>query len=696
MRRVGSKIVANPLAVARRYTANKVTRAEDVAHLVNDGATISVGGFVATGCPEAVLEALGNRFLAEGHPKDLTLIFEGGPGDWASRGLNHLAKEGMVRRSFGAHYGQVPMLGKLAIDNKIEAYNLPMGSISRMLRAAASGGPGHLTEIGFHTLVDPANGGGKLNDRTPDFVKIVELEGKRYLFFPAIPVDVGIVRGTTADGDGNLTLEKEALLADHFVIAQAAATHRGISIAQVERIASVGTLDIRKTFIPGAIIDAVVVAPPEKHHQSFVTVYNPAVSGEIRKPSAKHQVTSELDIRKTIARRAAMELAPDYKVNLGIGMPEGVAKVVAEERLSAFVNLSTEAGAYGGIGLSGHDFGGAENPDCLIQLHQQFDFYNGGGLDCCFLGAGEIDELGNVNVTRLGTKLTGPGGFIDISQATPRVNLLGTFTAGGKIKIEDGKVKIIQEGNTRKFVKSVREVTFSGKRAIELNQTVRYITERCVFELKPNAETALPELHLTEIAPGIDLDRDVLKLMDFAPVMRQPPQLMKAFIFDEKPMNLRALHFVPRMSDRVNYFPTSNTLFVNLSHVTVNADEIMDDLFDTMKRVVQDTNQCDKVHIVVNYNGFQIDPDFVEEYQSRVKAFNSKCALTTKRFSSRAFRQHALQQALNIQEGDTEEVRRLLRQLEISSPATDHSLEVTAPGRSAEELDALLVKASRV
>jgi propionate CoA-transferase len=505
-----------------------------------------------------------------------------------------------------------------------------------------------------------------------------------------VPIDVACLRGTTADPDGNVSMEKEALLSDHLLLAQAASAHRGLSIVQVERTAEYASLG-RRAFIPGAMVDCVVVAEPSKHWQSYVTEYNPSATGEIRRTFSKHAAVSELDERKVVARRAAMELQSDWRVNLGIGFPEGVAKVAHEERLGEFVTFSTEAGAYGGVALSGHDFGPAENADCLIQLHQQFDFYNGGGLNICFLGLGEVDVLGNVNVTRLGKKLTGPGGFVDISQATHRVNLMGNFTAGAEVDVVDGKLVILKEGKTKKFVKKVREITFSGESAITLKQRVKYITERCVFTLGKNAQTGAPEVVLSEIAPGIDIEKHILPMMEFEPIIPAGgPMIMDECIFLPKPMNLREKSFVPRIGDRLTYYESTNTLYVNLSHIRVSSDEILEAIFAALHSKCKTIGK--KVDMIINYNGFDIEPDFSEEYGRRAELFNKECVLSNRRFSSRAFRMHQLGEKLNIAESTTAgEIRALLQKLDLLSPHVAQKLKRFAdsdklPSRTVDDL----------
>jgi propionate CoA-transferase len=624
---------------------NKVVSAEDAAYLIEDNSTLTVGGFVAQSCPEELLKALGERFQREQSPTGLTLVFGGGPGDWDCKGLNHLAKEGLIRRTVGAHYGQVPMLGKMAQAGIIEAYNLPLGSISRMIRSAAAGQPGHITKVGFGTMADPKHGGGRINNNSKqDMVIEIEIEGQKYLMYRAIPIDVAFVRGTTGDEDGNITMEKESLYCDHLIQAMAARSTRGTVIAQVERIGAKGTLHPRKVKIPGTVVDAVVVAKPENHFMSFPTQYEPAATAEIRQPM-KFALSQDLDERKIIARRASLQLVPGQVINLGIGMPEGIAEVCNEEGVLSDVELTTEPGIHGGVGMSGHNFGPAVNYDALIEMNQQFDFYNGGGLDACFLGMAELDSNGDVNVTRVGNKLTGPGGFIDISQSTKRVSLLGTFTAGGlEIAVKDGKLNIVQEGKVKKFVKKVKEVTFSGSRAVENDQHVHYITERAVFSLTKDG------VMLLEVAPGIDIQKQVLDLMEFKPIIPEHVGTMNPSIFNSGLMELKKSNFILEWPDRLTYDAETNSLFINLNFLKVNTPADVKLTEDSISAFVSNLKNG-KVNAVVNYDNCEIRPELLPEWEAMVKRLKDAYYLTARRFTTRTFAQHRLRQDIQIDDG---------------------------------------------
>ncbi|KAL9185145.1 hypothetical protein ACHAXT_002922 [Thalassiosira profunda] len=530
--------------------AHKVCTPSDAVSLVSRGDTIAVSGFVGQGSPDLILKALADRYEQECRDgtKDgvgsLTLLFGGGPGDWQTRGLNYLAQtpqlrdgsvaEPMVKRSIGAHYGQVPMLGELAVNGQIEAWTLPLGSISRMIRAQSTHSPGHITTIGLGTCMDPTPGvgnGGAANDaalQSPLHKELVTkqtigYDGKMrtdYLCYKALPIQVGIIRATTADSSGNLSFEHESLVCDQLSIAMAARNSGGVVIAQVKRMCQKGTLPSRSVLVPGSMVDCVVVVDDDDHDtfhpMSYTTKYSPALTGEIRSP-AEDVPKMELSERKVIARRASRALKPGQTVNLGIGLPEGVASVAGEEGMLPYLTLTTEPGSFGGVPASGHEFGPSFNADAVIAMNRQFDFYDGGGLDIAFLGAAQISSTGDVNVSRMSkSRLTGPGGFIDISQSTRTICFMCTFTAKGlNVAFNDGRISIVQDGKTKKFVSDVYERTFSGAEAVRRGQKVYYVTERCVFRKAAEHDV----LELIEIAPGVDLEKDVLNQMEFAPVV---------------------------------------------------------------------------------------------------------------------------------------------------------------------------------
>jgi len=600
----------------------RVTAAEAVA-LMRDGDTLATSGFVGIGFAENLAVALEQRFVDSGSPRGLTLVYAAGQGDGKTRGLNHLCHDGLVARVIGGHWGLVPGLQKLAVTGRIEAWNLPQGVITHLFRDIAAGKPGHLSRVGLGTFVDPRHGGGRINDITPEgLVRLMTIDGEEYLFYKAFPIDVAFIRATTADADGNLTMEREALTLESLAIAMAARNSGGIVIAQVERVAELHSLNPRQVKVPGILVDCVVVAErPEYHHQTFAEPYSPAFAGELRVPAAS-VAPMEKGPRKLISRRAALELRPNAIVNLGIGMPEGVAAVAAEERVIDLITLTAEPGVVGGIPAGGLNFGAAVNTQAVIDQPYQFDFYDGGGLDLAFLGLAQADAEGNVNVSKFGPRLAGAGGFINISQNAKRVVFVGNFLANGETK----------------FVRQVEQRTFSGREAFRRGQQVLYVTERCVLRLHEEG------LELIEIAPGLDLQRDVLDHIGFRPVMDAPPATMDAAIFADAPMGLRARLLMVPLADRFSFDLAQRTMFINFERLTIRTPDDVDAVRQEVERHVAPLGE--RVYAVINYDHFHLDPEVEDAWAQMVRELVDRFYLNVTRYTTSGFLRAKLGPAL--------------------------------------------------
>ncbi len=628
-------------------SVSKIASLDEAVALIQPGNTLATSGFVGIGTPDGLLEALARAYQTHGRPGGLTLLFAAGQGDGKTRGLNRLAVPGLLKRVVGGHWGLIPRVGALALAGEIEAYNLPQGCISHLYRDIAAGKPGTLSRVGLGTFVDPRNGGGKVNSRTTeDLVELLEIHGHEWLLYRTFPIDVVFLRGTTADPHGNVTMEREALTLDNLAMAMAAKNSGGVVIVQVERLAQAGSLPARSVKIPGALVDCVAVAPAEYHAQTYATAYDPGFSGELRVP-LETLPPHRLDGRKVIGRRAACELIPGTLINLGIGMPESVAGVAQEEGLLPLVTLTAEPGVVGGLPASGLNFGAAVNNEALVDQNQQFDFYDGGGLDQAYLGMAQVDAVGNVNVSRFGSTFAGCGGFINISQNARKVVFVGTFTSGGlSLEIGDGRLRIVQEGKNRKFVPAVEQVTFSGARAREAGHETLYVTERAVFRL---TETGLM---LEEVAPGVDLEHEVLAQMDFTPEIKRPLGTMDPRLFRSEPMGLRRMLEDRPLSSRFEFDPKREVLFINFAGLAIRDEEDLRRIAETVDQVCAPLGR--RIRAVVDYDGFSVPAHLADAYAELVRELTERYYERVTRYTSSAFLRLKLGASLQAHHVDPE------------------------------------------
>ncbi|HET7027277.1 MAG TPA: CoA-transferase [Candidatus Limnocylindrales bacterium] len=510
-----------------------VISVRDAVGLVGDGSTVLVAGSGAGhALPQRFIDELAAVYEAEGRPRDLTTVRVVGIGDFADRGFSQLALPGLMRRTIGSNIGNEPRLGALVEAGELEAYSFPQGVLSQLMREIAAGRPGLVTHVGLGTYVDPRQTGGRQNARTTeDLVEVVSLRGREWLLFHAFPIDVAVIRGTTADEDGNLTMEGEAIPGEMLSMAMAARNSGGIVVAQVRQLASRGSLRMRDVKVPGALVDHVYVDPDQ--WQTYITRDSPYYSGAMRRPAVA-EPPLPLDVRKVIARRSLLEFPPGAICNLGFGISQMIGRVAWEEGITDRLVLTVEQGIFGGVPVAGNEGGAGFNYQAMLDQPYMFDFYDGGGLDIASLSFAEVDADGNVNVHAFEGRVRGPGGFPNISARTPRINFVGTLTARGlELEIDDG-IRIVHEGSLSKFVPQVKEISFNGRLARERGQQVRYITDRAVFALEDDG------LVLIEVAPGIDVERDVLGRMGFRPRVADDLRTMDRRLYVTGPMGLAA------------------------------------------------------------------------------------------------------------------------------------------------------------
>lgn len=510
----------------------KILSSDEAARLIEDKSHVVFSGFGAYGAPDDVLDAIARRFGEEGHPAGIYAYCGVCTGDNTDNkvGINRLSEPGLIGTIVAAHFKYARSLWRNISDNRTAAFTIPLGVMVQLFCAKAARQPGILTKMGIHTYIDPREAGPAANGLAEkagnDYVEVMDVHGTDYLYYHLPDPDVAIVRGTYADEKGNVSIENEGIADAQLAIATAARNAGGIVIVQVEKIVQTGVLPARNVYVPHTLVDYVVTArSPEFHMQSYASAYRSEVSGQYKMPITDIE-RLPLDTRKVIARRALLELERNSMVNLGIGIPSGMGSVASEEGIADDMTLSVESGPIGGVPLSGLAFGAAVNPDMIARMEDVLRYYDGGGINMAVLGFAEVDKEGNVNVSKLNGCPIGPGGFIDITQKTKKVCFVGNFTNGERdIRIKDGKLEIIKDGNTNKFVDKVEQITFSGRYAIQSGQEVLYITERAVFKLTENGLT------LVEVAPGIDVQRDVIEKMDFLPKIAKHIQIMKESLF---------------------------------------------------------------------------------------------------------------------------------------------------------------------
>ena len=518
----------------------KFVSAEEAAAMILDGTTLCTIGMTLVSASESILKAVENRFLETGTPKNLTLFHTCGQSD-RKDGIAHLAHEGLITKVIGGHWGLCPPFMKMISENLLEAYNLPQGQMANMFHSMALREPGKLSKIGLGTFVDPRIEGGKMNEKTrdkEDIVSVVTVDGEEYMQYKEVPIDTLIIRGTYADEAGNITTEEEAMVLEVLPAVMAAKRFGGKVICQVKQIVKSGALGAKEVTVPGILVDAVVVCqdPVNDHRQTSSWYYDPSYSGQVKTP-LKGTAAIPLSIRKVIGRRAVMELKKDVVINVGTGIPNDViGPILAEEKVQEDVMLTVESGIYGGVPAGGIDFGISCSPEALIPHDRQFEYYTGAGIDFTFMGAGEMDQEGNVNATKMGTVAAGAGGFIDITSTAKNVVFCSTFTGGGiQAEFDEAGIHIVKEGRFKKLVKKVQQISYNGKMAVARGQNMFFVTERAVFKLTEKGPV------LIEIAKGTDMEKDILAQMEFKPLMADEIRETPVEIYKEKAFGLKKI-----------------------------------------------------------------------------------------------------------------------------------------------------------
>ncbi|MDO4556956.1 MAG: CoA-transferase [Lachnospiraceae bacterium] len=514
--------------------------AKEAVDMIENGSTLCTIGMTFVSASESILKEIESRFLKTGQPHDLTYFHTCGQSN-REGGMQHLAHEHLLKRIIGGHWGLSPKMMELISGNKVEAYNLPQGQMANMFHSMALREPGKLSKIGLGTYIDPRIEGGKMNERTKpleDIVDIVTIDGEEYIRYLPVPIDTLIIRGTYSDEVGNISTEQEAMVLEILPAVMATKRFGGKVICQVKQVVKKGSIDPKRVVVPGIMVDAVVVCdnPFEDHKQTHSWYYNPAYSGQAMGQESNAELVP-FSVRKAIGRRTAMLLEKDAVINVGTGIPNDVmGSIIAEENIGDDVMITVESGIYGGIPAGGVDFGISMNPQALIPHDRQFEFYNGAGIDFTFMGAGEMDQYGNVNATRMGPKAAGAGGFIDITSTAKNVVFCSTFTGGGlKTEFDENGLKIVQEGSFQKLVDKVQQISYNGKLAVERGQNMHFVTERAVFKLTKDGPL------LIEIAKGIDLQKDVLDLMGFTPLIAEDLKEIPTNIYGEEPFGLKQI-----------------------------------------------------------------------------------------------------------------------------------------------------------